>query len=405
MEEASSVVAIGTFSQTIVFKEVKCDFIILLCLQFNFTTIINFIQFNSISLFCVPSEHDDRSGGNSFKPSEIKRRVSFKTVRNFKGVNDVKVRAFLEDEDMAGELMQGEGSQRLSGEYRRGGGGSNRRKGSPIPRNMGRSGNTGRGGNMGGKLMQNPSGWYQVTINYGAKYDKDIIFKLLLEAVSPTVFIPNYYKADMETKNAVFFVDEYDAAEKISRLDRRLTLPDGFKMLIRVRGTMPQTRIDDSLKERMKLAMVKRYNQGTKALDLTKFHADPELTDIFCALLRPPIMSAAIDIIAENIPDLEALNLNDNKLSFLEHMKTMSTKLRNLKILYLGNNKVSRRGHDGPILPLNDFLSSPDLHAQLTRRHSWPAARRTLHGWKSVQEAHQRPRALCQVHRPSVSIF
>lgn len=235
---------------------------------------------------------------------------------------------------MAGELTHGggESSQRLSGDFRRGGGVNvrNRRKGSPIPRHVG-----------GAKLVQSPAGWYQVTIQHGAKYDKDMIFKMLLNAVSPSVFIPNYYKADTENKTAMFFVDEYDVADKINKLDRKLELPDGFKMMLRVRGSMPQTRIDDSLKERMKNAMGKRYNAATNALDLTKFHADPDLTDIFCALFRPPIMTAAIDIIAENIPNLEALNLNDNKLNMLDHLKVIPQKLKNLKILYLGNNKVS----------------------------------------------------------------
>lgn len=53
------------------------------------------------------------------------------------------------------------------------------------------------------------------------------------------------------------------------------------------------------------------------------------------------IMLAAIDIIAENIPDLEALNLNDNKLHGIEHLKVLCTKFKNLKILYLGDNRVS----------------------------------------------------------------
>lgn len=236
---------------------------------------------------------------------------------------------------MVGELTQGEGSQRLSGDFRRGGSNfRNRRKGSPIPRNVG----------GGGKLLQSPAGWYQVTILHGAKYDKDLIFKLLLSGVSPSVFIPNYYKADNDNKSVVFYVDEHDVAEKIMRLDRKIDLPDGFKMMLRVRGSMPQTKIDESLKERMKSAMVKRYTSATKALDLTKFHADPDLQDIFCALFRPPIMTAAIDIIAENIPDLEALNLNDNKLNLMDHMKVLPAKLSNLKILYLGNNKVSFNG-------------------------------------------------------------
>ena len=276
--------------------------------------------------------HDDRGGDRGeFKPSEIKRRVSFKnTVRNYRAVNDTKLRAFLEDEDMAGEFAVADGSQRLSGEFRRGGGIRSRRKGSPIPRHVG-----------GARLVQSPMGWYQVTIQHGAKYDKNMVYKLLQNAMMPSVFIPNYYKIDNDNKTASFFVDDYELADKINKLDRKVELPDGFKIMLRVRASIPQTKIDESLKERMKNAMGKRYNPATKALDLTKFHADPDLSDIFCALFRPPIMTAVVDIIAENIPDLEALNLNDNKLNLLEHLKVIPQKLKHLKILYLGNNKVS----------------------------------------------------------------
>lgn len=68
-----------------------------------------------------------------------------------------------------------------------------------------------------------------------------------------------------------------------------------------------------------------------------------DLSDIFCALSRPMIMLAAIDIIAENIPDLEALNLNDNKLHGIEHLKILSSKFKNLKILYMGDNRVTAK--------------------------------------------------------------
>lgn len=51
-------------------------------------------------------------------------------------------------------------------------------------------------------------------------------------------------------------------------------------------------------------------------------------------------MMAAFDVIKENIPDLEALNLNDNKLHMLDHFKLLDKKAPNLKILYMANNKV-----------------------------------------------------------------
>lgn len=238
----------------------------------------------------------------------------------------MKIRAYLEnDDEMGSEFQQGssDGIKRSKGRFIR--------KGSPIPRGIG----------GGGKLMQHPAGWYQVSISHGGKYNKEVLIRLLMNAVAPQTFVAHYYKVDAESNFVQFYLEDYDAAEAIFRQDKKIELPDGFKMFIRVRGSVPQVRVDATLKERMKLAMVKRYNAQTKAMDLTKFHSDPDLIDIFCALARPPIMIAVIDIIGENIPDLEALNLNDNKLGMIDHLKAIATKLPQLKILYLGNNKVS----------------------------------------------------------------
>lgn len=109
----------------------------------------------------------------------------------------------------------------------------------------------------------------------------------------------------------------------------------------RVRSGIPLVAIDDNLKEKMKVTMAKRYNVQTKALDLSRFHTDPDLKHIFCPLFRSNVMSTAIDIICENIPDLEAINLNDNCLSTMEAFKGVEKRIPNLKILYLGDNKVS----------------------------------------------------------------
>lgn len=111
-------------------------------------------------------------------------------------------------------------------------------------------------------------------------------------------------------------------------------------MVIRVHHSLPQVDVNDTLKEVMKVTMASRYNSGTKALDLTKFHADPNLNGHFCALFKPVIMLAVLDIISDNIPELEALNLHDNRIQLLDHLRDMKKKLPMLKILHLGKNKV-----------------------------------------------------------------
>lgn len=137
-----------------------------------------------------------------------------------------------------------------------------------------------------------------------------------------------------------FYLDDYVVAEKLHSFNRDIQCPDGFLLMIRVFSGSPNVDITSNMKEKMKTAMAKRYNATTKALDLTKFHADPDLQDLFCALFKPIILQAVFNIISENIPEIEALNLHDNRLQILSHLKRMCTKLPNLKILHLGNNKV-----------------------------------------------------------------
>lgn len=129
-------------------------------------------------------------------------------------------------------------------------------------------------------------------------------------------------------------------AKILANTDRTIEMPNGFKLIVKVRNGQPPVKLDAGTRERMKLAMAKRYNAATKALDLTQFHLDPDLSDIYCGLSRAPIFAAAADIITENIAELEALNLDGNKIYTLEMFRNLLNKLPNLKILYLSNNKV-----------------------------------------------------------------
>ncbi|XP_053696649.1 nuclear RNA export factor 1 isoform X1 [Sabethes cyaneus] len=282
------------------------------------------------------SEHDDRMDKNRDRKSgEIKRRVSFKPFnggRNKGGpggpaISNIKIRAHLEDDEaMAGDGFEG-GERKVF--YKGNNKGFNQRRGSPIPR--GRVINKKR-------LISGPTSWFEIKIPFGHKYDKDFILRSLLNSIKPEIFIPHYWK--VEDTAVSFYIEDFPAAEALQRIDRTIDLPDGRKMIVIVRNSTPQFQINEQLKERMKLAMVKRYNPATKALNLEKFHADPDLSDIFCALFRPQLLLAALDVIKENIPDLEALNLNNNKLHMLDHFKQMATKIPTLKILYMANNKI-----------------------------------------------------------------
>ncbi|XP_017029008.1 nuclear RNA export factor 1 [Drosophila kikkawai] len=274
-------------------------------------------RYSALKDFDELEDHQRRKDRN-------KRRVSFKPPQYPQNKKDIKlrlddVRRWDEDDDM-NEMTTAARERPTS-----------RRRGSPIPR--GRF----------GKLMRNTFGWYQVTIHNGQIYDKETLLRAIMAAMSPHVFIPQYWRS--ERSSVMFFTDDYEVAERIQHLGRNAQLPDGFRLMPRVRSGIPLVVIDDNLKEKMKLVMAKRYNIQTKALDLSRFHTDPDLKHIFCPLFRSNVMSTAMDIICENIPDLEAINLNDNCMSSMEAFKGVEKRIPNLKILYLGDNKIPSLAH------------------------------------------------------------
>ncbi|XP_048511817.1 nuclear RNA export factor 1-like [Athalia rosae] len=183
------------------------------------------------------------------------------------------------------------------------------------------------------------SNWFKVVIPYGCKYEKDFIIGNLISYISPDTFVPIMYK--VVGNEAVFYVDDPKIADKLYNCDRKITNNEGFKIQVRVKPGFPYIEVDEALKAQMKLAMAKRYNPKTNALDLSKFHQDPALvTDYFCALFRPPVLLAVIDIVAEHLPNLEALNLEGNKFGVIDRLKDLPKKLPKLKTLYIGENRI-----------------------------------------------------------------
>jgi nuclear RNA export factor len=59
------------------------------------------------------------------------------------------------------------------------------------------------------------------------------------------------------------------------------------------------------------------------------------------ALFRPNMMLAVVDVIVENVPELVALDLSENKLYALDSLSVLSVKLPNLRVLHIGKNRVS----------------------------------------------------------------
>ncbi|GAB0094938.1 Nuclear RNA export factor 1 [Sergentomyia squamirostris] len=282
-----------------------------------------------------PEEREDKAdSGFQFNNRDKTRRVSFKPTGrqiNRKRFSNETIRTILEeDDDMANAgTSQHRGDNRNSLPVRR--------RGSPIPRRRG--GFNGNAAGKGrGKLVTSQSGWYQVTIPYGQKYSKEVILKRLLDHIHPDIFVPHYYRVDAD--RCCFFVDEYETAQKLYNKPR-VQMSSGQALFMKIFPSVPNGTVDKNLKERMKNAMAKRYNSQTRCLDLTRFHADADFSDIFVGLFRVSIMGAALDVIAENVPEIETLILTDNKIVNLTHFDTLARNCPNLRNLCLRNNRVT----------------------------------------------------------------
>lgn len=206
------------------------------------------------------TEHDDRTHHSnhtrrvSFKPGTSKGGSKFRSWKDPKLLLD-------DDIDMGVNAGHGQGQGHMGprkGPFRGRGG-----RLTPTPRRPGGP----------RKFIAGMLPWYQIIIPYGGKHPKEVILKALLGFISPEVFIPHFYKINGNA--AVFYVDDVNIAEKLFNADRKIVMSDGFKLVIMVRNSVPNVIIDNEMKEKMKLVMAKRYNAATKALDLTKFHADP----------------------------------------------------------------------------------------------------------------------------------
>ncbi|XP_059621037.1 nuclear RNA export factor 1 [Phlebotomus argentipes] len=282
-------------------------------------------------------EHDDRGEfPNNFQRNPNKgRRVSFKPTGrqgNRHKFSEETIRSILEEDDDMTPGSAGGSSHFQRNQTR--GSLQARRRGSPVPRRGGFSGP----GKRRSKLVAGTSGWYQVVIPHGHQYPKETLFKQILSNIHPDIFVPHYFAT--EGNGCSFFVDEFDTANRLYN-SNIIQMPTGQTLHMKVYSSVPNVNVDSNLKERIKQAMAKRYNAQSRMLDLTKFHADSDLQDIFVGLSRVSIMGAAIEVIAANVPEIETLILSDNKIFSLTHFDTLAKKCLNLKNLCLRNNKIA----------------------------------------------------------------
>jgi len=73
---------------------------------------------------------------------------------------------------------------------------------------------------------------------------------------------------------ASFYVDDYKTASLLLNCNRKITTRNGFNLVIKVNLGFPEYKIDNNLRETLKLVIAKRYIKEKNALNLSKFHRD-----------------------------------------------------------------------------------------------------------------------------------
>ncbi|XP_035267113.1 nuclear RNA export factor 1 isoform X2 [Anguilla anguilla] len=291
-------------------------------------------------------EHDDRVGGPQFRNRKgrgpfrgrMYSEQSRQRHRGGPGGGAPGPRARFEDDDgdvaMNDSNSQDGSSQRRFNPYGRQG----RRGDGRFGDRRGGGGGGHRGGGGGGRKS-----WFRMTIPHGKKYDKKWLLTALQNLCS-VPFTPIQYHT--EGNRAQFFVDDASTANALSKVSRKITDTEGYKVTVLMNPCVPPSSIQTDLKpedlDHLKQCMSKRFDGSQQALDLNSIRTDPDLVsqNIEVILNRKSCMQAVIKIIEENIPGLTCLNMSNNRLYKLEDLAELVSKVPNMKTLNLSNNEL-----------------------------------------------------------------
>lgn len=186
----------------------------------------------------------------------------------------------------------------------------------------------------------NHQAWYKVSVPNGRKLGKEFIMKsinsLIRESFKPYNF--QFHKALAE-----FYVYGHSVAAQIKEVNRRITTPFGFKLILFLNNVnSPIPVIDPEVISVFKTAMSACYDPERHSLNLMKFHEMDTLkmNGLYVPINKSAVFHPVIKIIKENIPEIEILILSHNKLYNLEAMSVLVPVCKKLKSINLHNNKI-----------------------------------------------------------------
>uniref|UniRef100_A0A023GFK0 Putative mrna export factor tap/mex67 n=1 Tax=Amblyomma triste TaxID=251400 RepID=A0A023GFK0_AMBTT len=184
--------------------------------------------------------------------------------------------------------------------------------------------------------------WYKVAVTQGKKLGKDFILREIKARISVPL-IP--YNFQYDGNNAIFFINDPATAAAVRSLNRVIDTPTGFKMAIVVKGSeMPTVSLDEEIFGNLKMVMGKRYDAARCHLNLSNFHSEEALKELnlYITLGRTCVLSVAVKIIVDNIPEVQTLDLSNNRLITLYPLGPLHSACKQLRSINLANNRITK---------------------------------------------------------------
>ncbi|KAL9953113.1 hypothetical protein ACROYT_G040473 [Oculina patagonica] len=233
------------------------------------------------------------------------------------------------------------------------------------PSRRGDRGSSNRG-DIRSRLGSGPAGrpgnkpdWYKVVVLEGKKHDKEWLIRKLQntceEPFQPVDF--HYFRGE----SVAFFVEESKVAEALKKVSHKITVKDGSKLIVSVRPSAPPhnpssvfhgdaddvsgpggSSLNDDTKKVLKECLSKRYDVTTKALNLSDMFHDEVLNagNVQGVLSRYWLASGIVRLLGENCPEVESLDLSNNRLKSMDGFKDLAKQTPSLKHLKISNNQL-----------------------------------------------------------------
>ncbi|XP_060649868.1 nuclear RNA export factor 1 [Drosophila nasuta] len=192
-----------------------------------------------------------------------------------------------------------------------------------------------------------PYGWYRILIySHKSGYSNAEVLNKLRRVVAPR-------------RLRIYYLQESGQLEEEQEQDRFATFTfyvDSFKLAaelqlrghcppvigVRVDDEPPRIEVNDIYREKLRQVILSRYNAAKRRLNLSRFYADDQLRGEFCALQQFECLEAIIEIMAQEMPRLRHLLLDNNHLCILDGFRNIEKLFPRLKSISLQRNELKR---------------------------------------------------------------